>query len=88
MCVAGPNYETKAEIRAFRRMGADAVGMSTAPELFEAARLKLKSTAISLISNMACGVSRGKLNHNEVKLAAESRKEDFAKLVKKLVREF
>jgi purine-nucleoside phosphorylase len=88
MYVAGPNYETKAEIRAFRRMGADAVGMSTAPELFEAARLKLKSTAISLISNMACGVSRGKLNHNEVKLAAESRKEDFAKLVKKLVREF
>ena len=85
--VTGPNYETKAEIRAFRRMGADAVGMSTAPELFEAARLSLKSVAISLISNMASGVTQAKLNHEEVKIAAESRKEDFARLVSKLVEE-
>ena len=87
MYCKGPNYETKAEIRSFRRMGADAVGMSTAPELFEAARLGLKSTAISLISNMAAGVTKGKLNHDEVKAAADSRKEDFAKLVKKLIAE-
>lgn len=83
--VTGPNYESKAEIRAFRKMGADAVGMSTAPELFEAARLRLKSVAISLISNMASGVTRQKLDHEEVKIAAESRKEDFASLVSKLV---
>jgi len=83
----GPNYETKAEIRSFRRMGADAVGMSTAPELSEAARLELKSVAISLISNMAAGVTKGKLNHDEVKAAADSRKDDFAKLVKKLIAE-
>lgn len=88
MYVTGPNYETKAEIRAFRRMGADAVGMSTAPELFEAARLGVKTTAISLISNMASGVSKGKLNHEEVKAAADSRKEDFARLVTKLIKEF
>lgn len=81
----GPNYETKAEIRAFRKMGADAVGMSTAPELFESARLGLKSAAISLISNMAAGVTKGKLNHEEVKAAADSRKEDFAKLVSQLI---
>jgi len=87
MYCKGPNYETKAEIRSFRRMGADAVGMSTAPELFEAARLELKSVAISLISNMAAGVTKGKLNHDEVKAAADSRKEDFAKLVKTLVAE-
>ncbi|MGK7371592.1 MAG: purine-nucleoside phosphorylase [Candidatus Halalkalibacterium sp. M3_1C_030] len=85
--VTGPNYESKAEIRAFRKMGADAVGMSTAPELFEAARLRLKSVAISLISNMASGVTKQKLNHEEVKIAAESRKEDFASLVNKLVLE-
>lgn len=85
MYVTGPNYETKAEIRAFRTMGADAVGMSTAPELFEAARLGIKSVAISLISNMASGVTKGKLDHNEVKAAADSRKEDFAKLVKVLI---
>ncbi|SHF63626.1 purine-nucleoside phosphorylase [Fodinibius roseus] len=84
----GPNYETKAEIRAFRRMGADAVGMSTAPELFEAARLELKSAGISLISNMASGVTANKLNHQEVKAAADSRKEDFARLVKALIEQF
>lgn len=83
----GPNYESKAEIRAFRVMGADAVGMSTAPELFEAARLGIKSVAVSLISNMAAGVTKKKLNHEEVKIAAESRKEDFAELVKKLIEE-
>lgn len=84
----GPNYETKAEIRSFRRMGADAVGMSTAPELFEAARLNLKTVAISLISNMASGVTKAKLNHEEVKTAADSQKEDFAKLVKELITNF
>ena len=83
----GPNYECKAEIRAFRVMGADAVGMSTAPELFEAARLNLPAVAVSLISNMAAGVTNQKLDHEEVKAAADSRKEDFAALVKKLINE-
>lgn len=85
MYVTGPNYETKAEIRSFRKMGADAVGMSTATELFEAARLNLKSTAISLITNMATGVTDKKLDHKEVKATADARKEDFAKLVKALI---
>lgn len=85
MYVTGPNYETKAEIRSFRRMGADAVGMSTATELFEAARLELKSVAISLITNMSTGVTDEKLDHAEVKEAADARKDDFAKLVKKLI---
>ncbi len=83
--VKGPNYETRAEIRAFRTMGADAVGMSTAPELMEAARLGVKTAAISLISNMAAGVTANKLSHDEVARAASSRKEEFAKLVKTLV---
>lgn len=85
MYVTGPNYETKAEIRSFRTMGADAVGMSTAPELFEAARLNLKSAAISLITNMSTGVTGEKLNHAEVKAAANARKEDFAKLISALI---
>jgi len=83
----GPNYETKAEIRAFRVMGADAVGMSTAPELMEASRLNMKTVAISLISNMAAGVHPGKLSHEEVSEAAGLRKEDFENLVKALVEE-
>lgn len=81
----GPNYETKAEIRAFRVMGADAVGMSTAPELMVASRLNMKTAAISLISNMAAGVHPGKLSHEEVSEAAGLRKDDFENLVKALV---
>ena len=83
----GPSYESKAEIRAFRIMGADVVGMSTAPELIEASRLELPAAAISLVTNMAAGVLNQKLDHSEVKVAAESRKEDFAKLVNALIQE-
>ncbi|MDR8392919.1 purine-nucleoside phosphorylase [Aliifodinibius sp. S!AR15-10] len=85
--VKGPNYETKAEIQAFRTIGADAVGMSTVPELMEAARLGIKTAAISLISNMAAGVTDGKLNHDEVTEAADLRKDDFSNLVQKLIKE-
>ena len=80
--VNGPNYETKAEIRAFRFMGADAVGMSTVPELSEASRLNLKTVAVSLITNLAAGVTPGKLDHADIKKAARDRQQDFAKLVK------
>lgn len=84
----GPNYESKAEIRAFRKMGGDAVGMSTAPELIEAAKLGVKTAAISLITNAAAGVINQKLDHSEVKEAADQKKGVFAKLVKGLIREF
>lgn len=86
--VKGPHYESKAEIRAFRRMGGDAVGMSTAPELTEAAKLGVKSAAISLITNAATGVTGAKLDHAEVKEAADQKKDVFAKLVEGLIREF
>ncbi len=82
----GPNYETKAEVKAFQKMGGDTVGMSTAPELFEASRIGLKTVAISLVTNMASGVGDGKLNHEEVKKAAEAKKDEFAKLVKLLIK--
>lgn len=83
--VTGPTYETKAEIRAFRILGGDVVGMSTAPELIEASRLDLPAVAISLVTNMASGVHKGKLDHSEVKEAAETRKVDFARLVTELI---
>lgn len=86
--VKGPNYETKAEIKAYRLLGGDAVGMSTAPELMEAARLGIKSAAVSLITNAAAGVTDQKLDHAEVKEAAEMKKKEFAELVKGLVGEF
>lgn len=81
----GPSYETKAEIRAFRRLGADAVGMSTAPELLEAQRLGMQCVGISLITNMAAGVTRKKLAHEEIKEVAARRAKDFARLVETLI---
>lgn len=83
--VKGPTYETKAEVRAYRQMGADVVGMSTAPELLEARRRGICAIGISLVTNMATGVSKGKLDHSEVKETAMSRKEDFARLVSALI---
>lgn len=84
--VTGPNYETKSEIHAFRSLGGDAVGMSTAPEIIEAAKIGQKVAAVSLITNAAAGVTDQKLDHAEVKEAAELKKEEFARLVKGLIK--
>ena len=81
----GPNYETKAEIRAFQRLGVDVVGMSTAPELQEASQIGLKAAAISLVTNMAAGLGKNKLDHAEVKEAAQMKKAEFADLVTELI---
>ena len=67
-------------------MGIDVVGMSTVPELIEATRIDLPAIAISLVTNMAAGLGSAKLDHSEVKHAADSRKEDFAKLVIELIK--
>ena len=66
LMVSGPTYETPAEIRFFQKIGADAVGMSTAWEAEEAFRLGMRCLAISGISNKACGLSSGELHHEEI----------------------
>jgi len=70
LAVGGPSYETPAEIRAFRRWGADAVGMSTVPEAIVARQCGLRVAAVSCITNLAAGISLGKLSHDEVLAAA------------------
>jgi purine-nucleoside phosphorylase len=57
VCVTGPTYETPAEIEAFKKMGADMVGMSTIPEVMVARKLGLKIVGISMIANMAAGAT-------------------------------
>lgn len=78
---SGPNYETPAEIRAFRSMGADAVGMSTVPEALVASHCQMEVIGISCITNMAAGVLDRKLDHSEVVETASRVKVEFVKLL-------
>ena len=66
----GPNYETPAEIRAYKAFGADAVGMSTACEAIAAVHMGMRVCAVSCISNLAAGISKSPLTHEEVKQTA------------------
>jgi len=66
LAVSGPSYETPAEIRAFAKLGADAVGMSTAPEAMVARQCGLNVAAISCVTNLAAGISQEPLSHAEV----------------------
>lgn len=84
--VLGPSYETPAEIRMFRTLGADAVGMSTVPEVIVAVHSGLKVLGISCISNMAAGILDEPLSHEEVMATAEQVKEKFLTLVKGILR--
>jgi len=84
----GPNFETPAEIRAFRALGADAVGMSTACEAQAAVHMGMRVCGISCISNMAAGLNHEPLSHLDVKAAADRVADRFQKLVYDCVSEF
>ncbi|MBQ6697565.1 MAG: purine-nucleoside phosphorylase [Oscillospiraceae bacterium] len=84
---SGPNYETPAEIRAYERMGADAVGMSTAVEAMAARHMGMELCGISCITNMAAGLSPRPLTHEEVKETADRVSRDFKALVRAIVSE-
>ena len=82
---SGPNYETPAEIRMFRMMGGDAVGMSTVPEAIVAAHCGLEVVGISCVTNMAAGVLPQKLSHQEVVETAALVHDKFQKLLMLIV---
>jgi len=83
LAVSGPNYETPAEIRAFRRLGADAVGMSTVPEAIVARQCGLAVAGVSCITNMAGGDTKtGVLIHQDVLNMGESKKHEMASFLK------
>lgn len=81
----GPSFETPSEIRAFRTLGADAVGMSTVPEAITARHMGMKVLGISCITNMAAGVLDQQLNHEEVIETGKRVEEKFSKLVTEIV---
>lgn len=83
----GPSYETPAEIRALRVLGADAVGMSTVPETITAVHCGMKVLGISCITNMAAGILDQPLSHQEVFETAQRVKEKFSGLVLQILKE-
>jgi purine-nucleoside phosphorylase len=86
LAVCGPSYETPAEIRAFARLGADAVGMSTVPEVIVARQCSLHVAAVSCITNLAAGRSPKRLSHAEVLETAERVKKVAGQLLKNFTR--
>lgn len=80
--VTGPSYETPSEIKAFRKLGADMVGMSTVPEIIVASYPRLKVLGISCITNMAAGILPQPLSHEEVIEVSKRVREKFKRLVK------
>jgi purine-nucleoside phosphorylase len=87
IATSGPSYETKAEIAAFRRWGADAVGMSTVPEVIAANFLNLKVLAFSCIANRAADLHEGRMSHQEVLEAVKEMAPKAVSLLEGVVRE-
>jgi purine-nucleoside phosphorylase len=85
LAVLGPSFETPAEIRAFRTLGADLVGMSTVHEVIIARHMGLEVLGLSLVTNMAAGVLNQLLNHEEVMEAGRSSEKQFTCLLTALI---
>jgi purine-nucleoside phosphorylase len=80
--LTGPSYETPAEIRMLRTLGAQAVGMSTVPEVLALRHMRVRVAALSCITNMAAGLGDGELDHAEVEATAKTRQADLQRLLK------
>jgi purine-nucleoside phosphorylase len=83
--LAGPSYETPAEIHMLRATGADAVGMSTVPEAIVARHMGMRVLGISCITNMAAGISETPINHEEVMETGQKVRESFTHLLRRII---
>ena len=84
--LTGPSYESPADIRMLRVLGADAVGMSTVPEAIAANHMGMRICGISCVTNMAAGILKQPLNHEEVQETADKASMNFQKLVTEVVK--
>lgn len=87
LAVSGPSYETPAEIRAYARLGADAVGMSTVPEAIVARACGLRVAGLSAITNLAAGRGRGPISHDEVLRRGRAISRNAVRLVRDFVKD-
>ncbi|HXF39371.1 MAG TPA: purine-nucleoside phosphorylase [Blastocatellia bacterium] len=85
MALRGPSYETPAEIRMMRKLGADAVGMSTVPEVIVARHCGMKVLAVSCITNIAAGMSSAQIDHSEVMVVGERAGKQLSELIVRLI---
>ena len=83
--LAGPNYETPAEIHMLRNFGADAVGMSTVPEAIVARHMDMEVLGISCITNMAAGIGDEPINHEEVMETGNRVRSTFTQLLRRVI---
>jgi purine-nucleoside phosphorylase len=83
--LAGPSYETPAEIHMLRAFGADAVGMSTVPEAIVARHMGMRVLGVSCITNMAAGIGESPINHEEVMETGQKVKESFTQLLRRVI---
>lgn len=85
LALQGPNYETPAEIRMMRILGADAVGMSTVPEAIVARQMGISTLGISVITNAAAGVTNGPIEHTEVMKIGERVSRELCELLSEII---
>jgi purine-nucleoside phosphorylase len=85
ICVLGPSFETPAEIRAFRALGADLVGMSTVQEVIAARQMGIEALGISCVTNLAAGIQTEPLSHEEVIETGRQVASSFAQLLAALI---
>ena len=83
--MSGPNFETPAEIKMLGILGADVVGMSTVPEVLTAVHCGIQVLGLSCVTNLAAGISKTKLTHQEVMEAGKLANEKFSILVREIV---